>query len=64
MNNKQSEHGFSVGEQVKHLKFGIGSIRILKPFEKSFVEFLSFSGKDDKSNNCVWVKNSELVKEN
>jgi hypothetical protein len=64
MNMEQSQVGFNVGEEVKHLKFGTGFIRILKPSEKSFVEFISPSGKDDKNSGCVWVKNSELVKLN
>ncbi len=63
MNNGKSKIGFNVGEKVKHSKFGTGFIRILKPFEKSFVEFLSLSDKNNNK-NCVWVKNSEIIKEN
>ncbi|HEX2938015.1 MAG TPA: hypothetical protein VHO66_03755 [Ruminiclostridium sp.] len=47
---------FFAGEKVNHAKFGEGFIRILKPFEKSFVEF--------NGNKEVWVDNSELLKQN
>lgn len=51
---------FFAGEKVSHQKFGVGFIRILKPFEKSFVEFINKKGQDENSSICVWVKNSEL----
>lgn len=50
---------FFAGEKVRHVKFGDGFIRVLKPFEKSFVEFAG-----GKGSHCVWVRNSELVKQN
>lgn len=56
MNNTKKIFGFYAGEKVKHSKLGVGFIRILKPFEKSFVEF------NDKK--CVWVSNSDLVEAN
>lgn len=56
---------FSAGEKVRHPKFGRGVIRILKPFEKSFVEFFSgTNGESNENSRCVWVNNSELIKEN
>lgn len=54
--NVNSKIAFYAGEKVKHSKFGMGFIRILKPFEKSFVEFPS--GKE------IWIKNSDLAKAN
>lgn len=54
--NANSKMIFHAGEKVKHSKLGMGFIRILKPFEKSFVEFPS--GKE------IWVKNTDLVKAN
>lgn len=50
---------FSAGEKVKHAKFGEGFIRILKPFEKSYVEF-----KTENDSRFMWIDNSELVKAN
>lgn len=54
--NANSKIIFYAGEKVNHSKFGMGFIRILKPFEKSYVEFLN--GEE------IWVKNSELAKAN
>ncbi|CDZ23862.1 hypothetical protein CCDG5_0733 [[Clostridium] cellulosi] len=54
-----SKEIFHAGEKVKHPKFGQGFIRILKPFEKSFVEFIG-----DNGSHCEWVKNTEIVKAN
>lgn len=51
---------FFAGEKVRHAKFGEGFIRILKPFEKSFVEFINAN----RDSCCIWVKNSELSKQN
>lgn len=51
-----SKETFFAGQKVKHPKFGQGFIRILKPFEKSFVEFIE--GNDS---HCEWVNNTELV---
>jgi len=64
MNSKKSEENFHAGQKVSHSKLGTGFIRILKPFEKSFVEFLSLSDKEDKNSRCAWVENSELAKAN
>ena len=65
MNTGKSKSSFSAGEKVRHAKFGEGIIRILKPFEKSFVEFVNGVKSDsDENSRCVWVKNSELIKEN
>lgn len=50
---------FSAGEKVEHAKFGEGFIRILKPFEKSYVEF-----KTENDSRFMWIDNSELVKAN
>ena len=55
---------FFAGEKVSHQKFGVGFIRILKPFEKSFVEFINKKGEDEDNSRCVWVKNSELIEVN
>lgn len=62
MKTEKSNAVFSAGEKVTHAKFGEGFIRILKPFEKSFVEFLNGDSEDGESTRCIWVKNSELVK--
>lgn len=55
---------FYAGEKVSHARFGEGFIRVLKPFEKSFVEFIGKNNGSDEDSHCVWVKNSELVKAN
>jgi hypothetical protein len=65
MSFEKSKANFTAGEKVKHVRFGNGFIRILKPSEKSFVEFNNASADEgEKSSRCIWVKNSELVKEN
>ena len=65
MSLEKAKAKFTAGEKVRHAKFGNGFIRILKPFEKSFVEFVNNStDENDKDARCIWVKKSELVKEN
>lgn len=59
----KNKDNFFAGEKVRHERFGKGFIRILKPFEKSFVEFKN-SSSDAEETRCVWVKNSELIAEN
>jgi hypothetical protein len=65
MGNKDLKTAFAVGEKVTHTEYGDGSIRILKPFEKSYVEFDNApAGEESGDSNCKWVKNTELVKSN
>ena len=65
MNVGKSKTIFSAGEKVSNVKFGEGFIRILKPFEKSFVEFINGKTHEDgEKSRCVWVKNSDLLKVN
>ena len=65
MSLEKAKAKFTAGEKVRHAKFGNGFIRILKPFEKSFVEFINNPADESKNETrCIWVKNSELVKAN
>lgn len=57
----KTEFDYSAGEKVSHAKFGEGFIRVLKPFDKSYVEFNS---EDIKNSRCLWINNSELIKAN
>lgn len=48
----------AAGQKVKHMTYGEGYIRVLKPGEKSLVEFLH--KPSDGSEKCKWINNEEL----